>query len=62
VGQQLRALPLLEVLVSSYVCHQLQALNNLQVAKRVESEGLAGGQNPLMYKERRVLNIEKVIR
>jgi hypothetical protein len=62
VGQQLRALPLLEVLVSSYVCHQLQVLNNLQVAKRVESEGLAGGQNPLMYKERRVLNIEKVIR
>ena len=62
MGQQLRALPLLEVLVSSYVCHQLQALNNLQVAKRVESEGLAGGQNPLMYKERRVLNIEKVIR
>jgi hypothetical protein len=62
VGQQLRALPLLEVLVSSYVCHQLQALNNLQVAKRVDSEGLAGGQNPLMYKERRVLNIEKVIR
>jgi hypothetical protein len=62
VGQQLRALPLLEVLVSSYVCHQLQALNNLQVAKRVDSEGLTGGQNPLMYKERRVLNIEKVIR
>jgi hypothetical protein len=62
VGQQLRALPLVEVLVSSYVCHQLQVLNNLPVAKRVESEGLAGGQNPLMYKERRVLNIEKVIR
>ena len=62
MGQQLRALPLLEVLVSSYVCYQLQVLNNLQVAKRVESEGLAGGQNPLMYKERRVLNIEKVIR
>ena len=62
MGQQLRALPLVEVLVSGYVCHQLQVLNNLQVAKRVESEGLAGGQNPLMYKERRVLNIEKVIR
>jgi hypothetical protein len=62
VGQHLRALPLLEVLVSSYVFHQLQVLNNLQVAKRVDSEGLAGGQNPLMHKERRVLNIEKVIR
>jgi hypothetical protein len=37
-------------------------INNLQVAKRVDSEGLTGGQNPLMYKERRVLNIEKVIR
>ena len=62
MGQQLRALPLLEVLVSSYVCHQLQVLNNLQVAKRVVSVGRAGGQNPLMYKERIVINIEKVIR
>jgi hypothetical protein len=62
VGQQLRALPLVEVLVSGYVCHQLQVLSNLQVPKRVVSVGRAGGQNPLMYKERRVLNIEKVIR
>ena len=62
MGQQLSALPSDEVLWSSYVGHRLQVLNNLQVAKRVDSEGLAGGQNPLMYKERRVINIEKVIR